>query len=232
MRNNEPGGECSICHRHFPKNRLTPAPLIRESIASLIRDSHPEWDSSAFICRDDLARFRSDYVRTLLEAESGELSQLDSEVVKSMQNHELLAANPVVVYEKRESLGERIADKVASFGGSWNFIILFGVILAVWMTFNALTQQPFDPYPFILLNLVLSTIAALQAPVIMMSQNRQETKDRLRSEGDYQVNVKAELEIRHLHEKVDHLLSSQWQRLTEIQQVQIELLHDMASKKD
>jgi uncharacterized membrane protein len=104
------------------------------------------------------------------------------------------------------------------------------VVLVVWMGFNivALEAVVFDPYPFILLNLVLSTLAAIQAPIIMMSQKRQEAKDRLRSQNDYQVNLKAELEIRHLHEKVDHLLSRQWQRLAEIQQMQLELMHDLS----
>ena len=131
------------------------------------------------------------------------------------------------------TLGEALADRIATFGGSWRFIIVFGSVLLVWILINtiALAAKPFDPYPFILLNLILSCLAAIQAPVIMMSQNRQETKDRLRSENDYRVNLKAELEIRHLHEKVDHLLSRQWERLAEIQQIQIELLSEVAALK-
>src|SRR5205814_9342279 len=126
--------------------------------------------------------------------------------------------------------GERVSDFVADFGGSWKFIISFFVILLVWIAFNAwmATKAVFDPYPFILLNLVLSCLAAIQAPIIMMSQKRQEAKDRLRSENDYRVNLKAELEIRHLHEKIDHLISRQWQRLAEIQQMQLEIMHDFA----
>ena len=91
--------------------------------------------------------------------------------------------------------------------------------------------HPVDPYPFILLNLVLSCLAAIQAPIIMMSQNRQEAKDRLRSQHDYQINLKAELEIRHLHEKIDHLLSHQWDRLTQIQEIQLDLLSEMSKKR-
>jgi len=121
---------------------------------------------------------------------------------------------------------------VAAFGGSWRFIMLFGAILLVWIVLNSifLLQRPFDPYPFILLNLVLSCIAAMQAPIIMMSQNRQESKDRLRAEHDYQVNLKAEIEIRQLHIKLDQLLNHSWQRLLEIQRVQMDIMEDISRK--
>jgi uncharacterized membrane protein len=121
-----------------------------------------------------------------------------------------------------------MADRIASFGGSWKFIILFMAVMVAWMTYNVvtLTGDHFDPYPFILLNLLLSCLAALQAPIIMMSQNRQDAKDRIRSENDFRVNLKAELEIRHLHEKIDHLLSRQWERMAEIQRVQLELMDE------
>lgn len=127
-----------------------------------------------------------------------------------------------------------MADKIATFGGSWAFLICFGVFLLIWILINsvALLWRPLDPYPFIFLNLLLSCLAAVQAPIIMMSQNRQEAKDRIRSEHDYQVNLKAELEIRHLHEKVDHLLSHQWERLVKIQELQLELLADLGAKND
>ena len=122
-----------------------------------------------------------------------------------------------------------IADQVATFGGSWTFIISFGGFLAVWIAINVifLANKGFDPYPFILLNLILSCIAALQAPVIMMSQNRQEEKDRERAKKDYMVNLKSELEIRILHEKMDHLLMHQQHELLEIQRVQIEMMNDI-----
>jgi len=134
---------------------------------------------------------------------------------------------------RQRTLGERLSDHLASFGGSWTFIIFFFVVLVAWMAFNVVLveQERFDPYPFILLNLVLSCLAALQAPIIMMSQKRQEAKDRLRSENDYRVNLKAELEIRHLHEKIDHILTGQWERLAEIQQIQLELMQDPAIRK-
>src|SRR5215467_4668091 len=128
-----------------------------------------------------------------------------------------VSRNPNVEEQERLTLGERVADKVAMFGGSWPFIIIFGVIMAVWVTLNstALLARHFDPYPYILLNLFLSMIAAMQAPVIMMSQNRQASKDRLQADQDYQVNLKAELEIAQLHRKIDHLherLEDNWER--------------------
>ena len=132
-----------------------------------------------------------------------------------------------------EQIGIRKGDKIAVFGGSWKFILVFGSVLLIWIIVNTavLLWKPFDPYPFILLNLILSCLAAIQAPVIMMSQNRQEAKDRLRSKHDYRVNLKAELEIRHLHEKIDHLMSHQWERLVEIQQIQIELMSEITRIK-
>lgn len=174
------------------------------------------------------------YIQSLLESEKGELTTLDHEVLESLQRHETLSSNVDAEFKKDSTIGEKLADGVASFGGSWRFIIIFASILVIWIGLNSilLLKKPFDPYPFILLNLVLSCLAAIQAPVIMMSQNRQEAKDRLRSKQDYRVNLKAELEIRHLHDKIDHLLSHQWERLVEIQQIQIDLLSELAHLRD
>ncbi|MEO6969540.1 MAG: DUF1003 domain-containing protein, partial [Chthoniobacterales bacterium] len=131
------------------------------------------------------------------------------------------------------TFGQHLSDKIASFGGSWTFIIVFFAILLIWIAINGiiLATRAFDPYPFILMNLILSCLAAIQAPIIMMSQNRAEARDRARAENDYKVNLKAELEIRHLHEKIDHLLRKQYNRLFEIQQIQIELLEDLGQKR-
>jgi uncharacterized membrane protein len=174
------------------------------------------------------------YIENLLESEKGELGALDREVLESLQQHETLTSNVDIEFEKDLSLGEKLSDQLATFGGSWCFLIIFGCILLLWIGVNsiALLSKPFDPYPYILLNLVLSCLAAIQAPVIMMSQNRQEAKDRLRSQHDYRVNLKAELEIRHLHEKIDHLLSRQWERLVEIQQIQIDLMSEISHIRD
>ncbi|MEH6726418.1 MAG: DUF1003 domain-containing protein, partial [Hyphomicrobiales bacterium] len=167
-------------------------------------------------------------VEGLLEKERGELTVLDRQVIESLESGQLVSQNLLDQAEDAATFGERMADKVAIFGGSWMFIISFTMILIIWITVNAigLLVQPFDPYPFILLNLVLSSLAALQAPIIMMSQRRQEGKDRLRAENEYRVNLKAELEIRQLHEKMDHQLAQQWNKLAEMQQIQIELLEE------
>jgi uncharacterized membrane protein len=167
----------------------------------------------------------------VLAEEKGELSSLERSVVESLARHETLAEDVEAELQKELSLGERLADGIADFGGSWTFILSFGGFILVWVLINTvvLIVRPFDPYPFILLNLFLSCLAAIQAPIIMMSQNRQEARDRLRSENDYRVNLKAELEIRHLHEKLDHLLQHQWERLVEIQQIQIELMNELTA---
>lgn len=149
--------------------------------------------------------------------------------MKSLEEQEILSKNINEEFEQKLTVGERFADKLAVCAGSWKFIVGFTIILIIWIAINSviLLWKPFDPYTFILLNLVLSCIAAIQAPIILMSQNREEAKDRLRSEHDYRVNLKAELEIRHLHEKLDHLIMTQWQRLLEIQEIQIDLMEEL-----
>jgi len=207
--------------------------LIREVLRDVIRKNHPNWEPDGFVCRDDIKRVRAEYVHELLSSEKGELTTLEHQVLESLREHELLASNVEAESDEGWSIGERLADQIAVFGGSWRFLISFGVFLAIWVTVNSLVLlfRPVDPYPFILLNLILSCLASIQAPIIMMSQNRQEAKDRLRSQHGYQVNLKAELEIRNLHEKVDHLLSHQWGRLVEIQNLQLEILSELEDKK-
>lgn len=207
---------------------------MRPALVDFIRQDHPDIPHRGFLSRKLIEKYRSRFISELLREERGELSVLENEVIESLESHDTLTENIEDDYEEKRSLGDRVADGVASFGGSWTFIISFCAFLAVWMMMNLVlgANEAFDAYPFILLNLVLSTIAALQAPVIMMSQRRQEQKDRLRALNDYKVNLKAELEIRHLHEKVDHLLNRQWERLTEIQQIQIEMMRDQAKKTE
>lgn len=231
--NHEQEQTCAVCGKNFSVRGLVSGALVRETIAAAIRQDHPGWSADSYICRPDLARYRSQYVHSLLESEKGELTNLEQEVLHSLQEHELISQNVDAEFEQQWTLGERLADRIASFGGSWSFLILFGIFITVWIVMNSLVLlwRPVDPYPFILLNLMLSCLAAIQAPVIMMSQNRQEAKDRLRSQHDYQVNLKAELEIRHLHEKIDHLLSHQWERLVQIQEVQLDLLAELSRKK-
>jgi uncharacterized membrane protein len=224
--------ECFHCKKTFPLETMISGELIRHGVADIIKKRNPDWDASRMLCPDCLNMFRSEYVEDALEDERGELSRLDMEVLQSLKEQETLTENLNLAFEKDLTVGQYIADRVADFGGSWTFIIIFFCVLVLWMGVNStlLLAKPFDPYPFILLNLVLSCIAALQAPIIMMSQNRQEARDRLRSENDYQVNLKAELEIRHLHEKVDVLLKHQWQKLLEVQQIQMDLMREVIGK--
>jgi len=209
------------------------AELIRPSLLEFIRKRLPSLDSKGLICLDDLGEFRKEYVKEVLEEEIGELSALDQEVIESLQQHEILSSDLSKQFERKLTFGERLSDHIAEFGGSWKFLITFGAVLLIWIAVNGvmLVTHAFDPYPFILLNLILSCLAAVQAPIIMMSQNRAEARDRLRAENDYKVNLKAELEIRHLHEKLDHLLRRQYNRLFEIQQIQIELLEEIGHKR-
>jgi uncharacterized membrane protein len=222
---------CAILHRDFPAEELIPLSAVRPNVSTLVRRAHPELGDDSLISTAALAPFRAEYVRAVLEEDIGQLSTLEHDVVESLREHEVLASNVDAQFERTLSRGERWADKIADFGGSWRFISLFGAILVVWILINVvLGARAADPYPFILLNLLLSCLAALQAPVIMMSQNRQEAKDRARSEHDYKVNLKAELEIRHLHEKMDFLLKQQAQRLFALQELQIELMEELARR--
>jgi len=220
---------CQICRQPKDLDEVWPGELVRAGVLATIRKKHPDWDDQGYICLTDLNHFRGEYVEDVLEEETGQISALHEEVVESLKEHEILSRNINLEFEQELTFWERLSDKVAAFGGSWRFILGFALTIALWVVVNslALIRQPFDPYPYILLNLVLSCLAAIQAPVIMMSQNRQDAKDRMRSQHDYQLNLKAELEIRHLNEKLDLLLTSQWRRLLEIQRIQMEVLEEL-----
>jgi uncharacterized membrane protein len=220
-------GICAICGEETARRNLVALDMLRPSLAERILADYPQLTGHSLVSKAELARYRTRYVEEILREEHGEYSDLDREVVESIARQDTIAANTDDDFNEKRSLGERLSDGLASFGGSWAFLVSFGCVLCVWMLVNVVAgTRAFDPYPFILLNLVLSCIAAIQAPIIMMSQRRQEQKDRLRSSNDYKVNLKAELEIRHLHEKIDHLITKQWQRLAEIQQLQLEMLQD------
>tara|TARA_R110000868_G_scaffold404509_1_gene682768 strand:+ start:6488 stop:7198 length:711 start_codon:yes stop_codon:yes gene_type:complete len=222
-----------ISNLESPKSELILGKTIRVSIFEYIKIDHPDFNKSSKISLSELNRYRQKYLENYLINEAGELSKLELDVLTSIEKQELITAS--VISDKKvadSSYGQRLADKVATFGGSWKFIILFAVIIFIWISGNImfLANKGFDPYPFILLNLILSCLAALQAPVIMMSQNRQEVKDRERANQDYMINLKAELEIRTLHEKLDHLIIHQQQELLNIQQVQVEMMEDIMNK--
>ena len=225
---------CQICKEPKSQTQGQFAELVRPSLLEFMKKRHPQWNGQGFVCFEDIGDCRKEYVKKVLQEEIGELSALDEEVVESLRQHEIVTSDIEKQFIKDLTFGERLSDRIAEFGGSWRFLITFFSILFVWITINGviLVTHAYDPYPFILLNLILSCLAAVQAPVIMMSQNRAEARDRLRAENDYKINLKAELEIRHLHEKIDHLLRRQYNRLFEIQQIQIELLEELARKRE
>lgn len=220
---------CGVCHEAKAARDCVPVERVTPSVAALLDTDHPDWRESGWICRKDLQDERRRALEAMLSRERGRLSDLDRMVVESVAEHEITTRNVEESYEQRLTFGERLADRMAGFAGSWTFILLFLAVLILWMVVNVvpLLYRPFDPFPFILLNLMLSCIAALQAPLIMMSQGRQEAKDRLRSENDYRVNLKAELEIRHLYEVMEHHLTNQWERLSELQEMQLELFDEI-----
>jgi len=219
---------CALSGKELARRKTMQLGSLRPSLVDAIRVEHPDLAPDSPISIDEIGKYRSRYVEDMLMQERGELSDLDRRVAESLEHHETIAENVQEEYEDQRTFGEKVSDQLAEFGGSWSFLIAFFAFLGVWITFNLIRGEKaaFDTYPFILLNLILSTIAAIQAPIIMMSQRRVEEKDRIRSENDYKVNLKAELEIRHLHEKVDHLLTKQWERLIELQQLQLEVLHE------
>jgi uncharacterized membrane protein len=224
---------CDVCKRPKKMSELFPLEMVNEPVMTIIQKEHPGLPRMGYICSEDLNKYRIEFIKNTLEEEKGELSSLEQEVVKSMKEQETVAKDINAEYEQQVKFGDKVSDKLAVFAGSWRFIIGFLATLLVWIVINSalIILKVFDPYPFILLNLVLSCLAAIQAPIILMSQNRQDEKDRLRSDYDFRVNLKAELEIRHLHQKLDHFLTKEWQTLLEIQQIQVELMNELSKGK-
>jgi len=223
---------CSLCDAPVEGRTLASPQKLENRIIDLIKKDRPEWEGKRGICANCLEQYRAKKFIGYLEAEYQKLSELEHAVVSKVTRRGRVSKLVHQDMDTQMTFGERVADKVAQFGGSWGFIGLFGGILVVWMLVNAwvLARHPFDPYPFILLNLVLSTLAALQAPVIMMSQNRQAHKDRKHAQQDYEVNLMAEIEIRDLHDKLDSLRFKQWHELWHIQKRQIELLEHLCER--
>jgi len=221
-----------ISKQVIPRGEDVKGQDIREGIFNLIKSDFPDFVKDSFITIAELNQYRRLYLTSLIIQEKGELAVIDKNVMDAIKNNSILSEHIQDEIESELTIGQKLADKVAAFGGSWTFILTFFVFILIWMIINILilATKPFDPYPFILLNLILSCLAALQAPIIMMSQNRLEQKDRLRGEHDYKINLKAELEIKLLSEKIDHLLVHQNNRLLEIQEVQTDYLEDLVKE--
>jgi len=215
----------------FPEHEKVKGKTIRSALFDLIKKEYPDFSKESYLSNSELNIYREKYISQFLQSEVGELSDLHKNVIKSLSEDKSFVSKVEDEVDNR-TFGQVIADKVADFGGSWTFIISFFIFILIWIGSNVylLLNKGFDPYPFILLNLILSCLAALQAPVIMMSQNRQEEKDRERAKKDYMINLKSELEIRMLDEKLDHLIMHQQQELIEIQKVQIEMMNDILER--
>jgi uncharacterized membrane protein len=220
---------CHISKKEVQDSDAKKADELPDSLYSLIEKDHPGFTKDCFISLDELNQYRKKYIGSIISQEIGELDKLENEVVDAISTNKILSENIEEDFDETLTFGQRMADNIAEFGGSWTFIICFFAFILGWMGLNVyiLSSHAFDKYPFMALNLILSCIAAIQAPIIMMSQNRQGEKDRQRSEHDYKINLKAELEIKLLHDKLDHLMIHQNKRLLEIQEIQSDYLEDI-----
>lgn len=229
---------CPTCGRSTAPTEEEPLGIpvtsLRPGVAALARVERPSLSDDDALPPAEVHRLRMAHLAQTLLADRDELSTAERAVLDTIAADRLLAENPTDAVQAQMTLGERVADRVASFGGSWTFILSFFAVLAGWIVLNAylLGAKPFDPYPFILLNLILSCLASIQAPIIMMSQNRKEARDRTQAEHDYRVNLKAEIEVRLLHEKLDHLMLHQWSRLLDVQEDQGALLDEIVARLD
>ena len=223
----------SISHKKYPAAERVSGRSVRGGALKEILKEHPEFGPESVLSISELNLYRQQFIQHLLKSEVGTLTDVEHIVLDNISKDRLLAEE-TSEYKNAVTRGQRWADRIATFGGSWKFIGIFGSFLVLWMLLNVwlLNDKGFDPYPFILLNLILSCIAAIQAPVIMMSQNRQEEKDRERARNDYMVNLKSEIEIRLLHEKIDHLIITQQENLLEIQQIQVDMMKELMERID
>ena len=225
---------CPITLQKYASNTEIKPIFIKKELQEIIKQKNPTWQNTDGVSPEGLNIIRNEYILQILKQEKEEIIVLDKKLLDAVAKYERKATIPIKDDDDQNStFGQRIADKVAAFGGSWTFIIIFMLIIFVWININifVFNDKGFDPYPFILLNLILSCLAALQAPVIMMSQNRQEEKDRSRAQNDYEINLKAETEITQLHSKIDHLMLNYGQRMFEIQQIQIEMMEQILQKQ-
>lgn len=225
--------ECALCGKTHGAYAALPIEALHSPLKEMVLERCKTIPPLPHVCMSCLDFVRIAYIDQELTEEGQELRDLSDEVSRSLTEEETLAENINTAFDQKLTLGQRVADLVAEFGGSWWFLFSFAGFLALWIALNIgfILYRPFDPFPFILLNLILSCLASVQAPVIMMSQKRLEQRDRLRSENDYRINLKAELEIRHLHAKLDLLLTKHWKRLVQIQKIQTDMLQELLHQR-
>ena len=222
----------AISNQTFPISHQIKSVTIDSVIMELIKKKHPNFSELDALSIDELNEFRRQYIASKMIAEYKEINKLRKRGANNLQKNTLNSDELEMNDDMNLSFGQKLSDKVASFGGSWFFIVSFLLFIGLWIVVNSilLFNNQFDPYPFIFLNLILSCVAALQAPIIMMSQNRQEEKDRDRAKKDFTINLKSELEIRLLHNKLDHLMMHQQQELIKIQKIQMDMLNDLQNQ--
>ncbi len=220
---------CFITNKLLNPKDLRRGDLVRKEIFDLIQKDYPGFSEESYISMVELNRYRKLYISHLIASLTTHHDGLEKEVEEALDKHGILSENIEEEIEQKLTFSQRLSDNIARFGGSWAFIGIYFAFIFVWIGINTWTYktQTFDPYPYILLNLILSCIAAVQAPIIMMSQNRLEEKDRRRGEYDYKINLKAELEIRVLNEKINHIINQQNKKLMEIQDLQADYLADI-----
>jgi uncharacterized membrane protein len=204
---------------------MVPGESIGNPLTRIIPEQHPQWTPQQDICSSCLTLSAAQHLGKLLREGRELASRQEAEMDEVLKPYESVTRDINQEIEQHRTLSERISDGATAFVGSWAFLLAQGVFLAIWITINtvALVMRPIDPYPYIFLNLIISLLATIEAPLIMMSQNRQDSRDRLRSSNDYLVNLRAELEIQHLHNKLDQLLRVHWPQLVETLQMQVEL---------
>ncbi len=218
---------CAVSKKSYSAEEVRTGASVRGPIFNLIKKDYPDFTEGSYISIDSLNQYRQHYIEQIINSDNDETTALEKQIIKSLTDNEIISNKLLEEGQGTLTFGQRLSDKIALFGGSWTFIISFFLFLLTWMVVNSVIKNGFDVYPFIFLNLILSCLAAIQAPIIMMSQNRQSEKDRLRAHSDYKTNLKAEVEIRMLHEKIDHLMNYQGQKLLEIQQIQAEYMSDI-----
>ncbi|WP_420896729.1 DUF1003 domain-containing protein [Enterococcus malodoratus] len=206
---------------------------LDKALQTFILKSDGQLSQQSLISYTSLLNFRIQYLSQQLKKEDTASKQFDHELKHKIRTEHAHTKNVNDALKSKETVGQRVADGIAKFGGSWTFIILFILVLIAWIILNTLPLffEPFDKFPYILLNLALSCLAAIQAPIILMSQNRQADRDRVEADNDYEINLKSEVEIHLLHEKINYLMDTKWQHLIELQQLQIELLQELTAEQ-
>lgn len=223
---------CIICGKHFNASEGLFLRDLNDRLKQQIMSHSDFARNSSFICLKDLQHIRLENMQAIIEQDLAVDQKMNAELQKELSKDTYVIRNLNDTVNGHLTRGQKMADAVAKFGGSWSFIITFSVILIIWMTINIvhLFGVNFDPYPFILLNLFLSCVAAIQAPIIMMSQNRQADRDRFDAENDYHTNTKSEMEIRLLHKKMDQLNEVQWPHILDIEKMQLEVMSEIENE--